>query len=235
MSVTFSWDIERAYHLVAMLENYYPVVKIGGPAIPGPFWAFTPGEYVKAGVTFTSRGCQNRCPWCLVPSHEGSLIHLDNFKSGNLVQDNNLLQCDRIHLRKVMEMLKGQRAIHFSGGLDAELLTWEIAEDLRGLRVQQIFLACDTANDLRYLQRAITRLSGFTRDKLRCYVLLAFNGETISEATARLEDVWEAGCLPFSQLYQPADEWIDYPKAWRDLNRSWSRPAAMKAMHKEKS
>jgi hypothetical protein len=128
-------------------------------------------------------------------------------------------------------MLRGQHAIQFTGGLDARLIDTATADQLRSLRVYQIFLACDTAGSLKSLQRAVRRLA-MPRQKLRCYVLIGFNGETISQATARLEDVWGAGCLPFSQLYQPADQWIDYPKEWRDLNRSWSRPAAVKAMHK---
>ena len=131
-------------------------------------------------------------------------------------------------------MLRGQRAIEFSGGLDSRLVTDIIADDVRSLKINQIFLACDTKEAIKPLRKAIKKLA-LSRDKLRCYVLLKFNpDETISEATERLELIWEAGAIPFAQLYQPPDKWIDYPREWRRLARTWSRPAATWAIHKVK-
>jgi len=126
-------------------------------------------------------------------------------------------------------MLKGQRGIQFSGGLDARLITDRIADDLRGLRINQLFLSCDTKEAIKPLREAVNKL-GLSRDKVRCYVLLKFNpNETISEASERLEMVWEAGCVPFAQLYQPADKFIKYDLQWREFARFWSRPAIMKS------
>ena len=127
-------------------------------------------------------------------------------------------------------MLKAQRkAVIFSGGIDANLVDDWFADEIRGLRVNQLFLACDTEGAIRPLKRAVDKLHHLGRDKLRCYVLVAYNGESIDKAESRLREVWESGCMPFAQLYQPPDEYIKYPKEWRDLARTWSRPAAMKA------
>jgi len=68
---------------------------------------------------------------------------------------------------------------------------------------------------------------------MRCYVMIGRN-ETIEQAEQRLEAVWEIGCMPFSQLYQPPERYIKYPREWRDLNRKWSRPAAIRAAHKSR-
>ncbi len=231
VSVTFTWDARAGRRLVEAWSQYYPVVKIGGPAFYSLCHTFSPGQYVRNGVTFTSRGCNNECPWCLVRKSEGRLMELPDFSAGHIIQDNNLLQCGSRHLDRVFAMLAGQRGIELSGGLDARLVTTAFADRLRGLRIYQLFLACDTAGSLKMLQRAVKRLA-MPRDKMRCYVLIGFDGEAISQATARLEGVWAAGCMPFAQLYQPADQWIDYPKEWRDLNRRWSRPAIMRTMHK---
>ena len=72
ISVTFTWDLKEGHRLRDAWANYYDVVKIGGPAINGELPdEFVPGMYVKHGVTITSRGCNRRCPWCLVPDREG--------------------------------------------------------------------------------------------------------------------------------------------------------------------
>jgi hypothetical protein len=225
VSCTFTWDKKRAERLGMAWGQYYPTF-IGGPAFGGMSEAFVTGRYVKAGVVFTSSGCDNRCPWCLVPCREGQLREYRLFPVGHIIQDNNLLQCSRPHLERVFGMLKGQRSIEFSGGLDARQVTEWVGEQIRTLRIRQVFLACDTDGGLGPLRKAVKTL-GLPRQKTRCYVLCAFNGQTIDEAEGRLREVWHAGCMPFAQLYQPDDQWIKYPKEWRDLARTWSRPAAM--------
>lgn len=232
VSVAFTWDIEEGKRLREAWAQYYPVVKLGGPALNngGFIDRFTPGMYVKRGVTFTSRGCNNNCPWCLVPQSEGELRTIP-IMPGHIVQDNNLLQCPASHRRAVFQMLGSQRrAASFSGGLDARLVTDEVADELRSLRIHQVFLAADTERMLRPLAKAIKKLSFLPRQKLRCYVLIAYDGEMTEQAEARLRKVWELGAMPFAQLYQPPDRYIDYSHEWKSLARTWSRPAAMKAL-----
>lgn len=231
ISISFTWDIEEGKRLLNSWSQYFPEVYIGGPALNDPCDSFVTGRYVKSGVTFTSRGCDNQCPWCLVPNREGKFRYIEGFEEGNIIQDNNLLQAPVHHLDRVFAMLMNQHNIQFSGGLDSRLVNNNIANNLRSLNIGQLFFSADTKDAIKPLRNAISNLDGLVRDKIRCYVLLAFNGESISEATERLELVWEAGALPFAQLYQPPDKYIRYPKEWRDLARKWSRPAITKAMH----
>ena len=229
ISVAFSWDISAGKRLAEAWRQYYPRVRLGGPALCSDANSFIPGLYVKKGVTFTSRGCEHLCPWCLVPEREGRLRLLEP-TPGYIIQDNNLLQTGRTHISKVFAMLRQQtQSAEFSGGLEAALVDGWVAEELRGLRITQVFLACDTDGALTPLQRAVNKLSFLGRDKLRCYVLLGYGGESLEAGLCRLIRVWEMGCLPFAQLYQPPDKWIDYPQEWRILTRTWSRPAATKA------
>ena len=142
VSVTFTWDIEEGKRLQEAWMQHYPIVKLGGPALNGGGvlkFRFTPGMYVKHGVTFTSRSCNNNCPWCLVPEYEGKLRTIP-ITSGHIVQDNNFLQCPPSHRQAVYQMLSSQRrAAEFSGGLDARLVTDGVADELRGLRIHQVF------------------------------------------------------------------------------------------------
>jgi len=129
-------------------------------------------------------------------------------------------------------MLRSQHSIQFSGGLDSRLLTESIVEDLKSLAIKQLFFACDYKEAIKPLERAGRILDGFTQNQLRCYALLAFHGETISEAIERLLAIWGLGFMPFAQLYQPPDKYIEYSREWRQLAWIWSRPAAMKAVMK---
>lgn len=228
VSVAFSWDVAEGERLAEAWAQYYPVVKLGGPAIDGEGDMFTPGVYVKPGITFTSRGCPNRCPWCLV---RGDLRVLP-ITPGYVIQDNNFLACPPEHRKQVYEMLAEQsRAAVFAGGLEARRVTDEIAVELRGVRIREVFLAADSWGALPALEQAVRRLGFLSRRQLRCYVLIGFNGETLEEASERLEAVWRIGCLPFAQLYQPSEQYINYSQDWRKLARKWSRPAVMFACH----
>lgn len=228
VSVTFAWDIPEAHRLAEAWAQYYPVVRIGGPAIDGEGDAFTPGQYVRPGMTFTSRGCPNHCPWCLVRGE----LRLLPITPGHVIQDNNFLACPPEHRRAVYEMLAEQpQAAVFAGGLEARRITDAIAAELQQVRIREVFLAADSRAALPHLEQAVRRLGFLSRRQLRCYVLIGFNGETLDEASERLEAVWRIGCLPFAQLYQGPDRYMDYSSEWRQLAREWSRPAAMFAVH----
>ena len=230
ISVTFTWDIEEGYRLRDAWCNYYSDVRIGGPAISGSNGVFIPGQYLRHGVTITSRGCDRKCPWCLVPEQEGNIKLLD-VKPGYIVQDNNLLATPREHQEKVYAMLRKQKkAAVLSGGLDARLVDDWVTDQFCNMRIKSIFLAADTKGSLNSLARAVDKLAFLGREKLRCYVMIGYNGETQEEATERLQAVWDIGCLPFAQLYQPPDEFINYPYEWKSLARTWSRPAAMRSL-----
>ena len=231
VSCTFTWDIKEVKRLREAWNQYYPTVYLGGPAIDRNGNNFIPGVYIKNGVTFTSKGCNNNCPWCLVPEYEGKLQEIEDFAPGYIIQDNNLLQCSEGHIKRVCKMLRSQRrAAIFSGGIDARLVTDVIAELFRSIKINQLFLAADTTASLLPLQEAVEKLPFLKRDKLRCYVLIG-KDEDIAHSEFRLKRVWEIGCLPFAQLYQPKDKWIEYDSDWKDLNRVWSRPAITKAIN----
>ncbi len=236
VSVTFTWDLEEGKRLADAWGQYYPVVRLGGPAVEGterdgPFVA---GRYVKPGITFTTRGCIRRCPWCFVPTWEGALKCLP-VVPGWIVQDNNLLAAPREHQEAVFEMLRRQgRRVTFSGGLDARLLDDWVAEQLRTVPIAQVFLAADTDEQLPALREAVKRLSFLTRDQLRCYVMVG-RKETIAQSEERLRAVWDSGCLPFAMLYHDEQGRTPEGKEWKDLVRSWCRPALTKVILKERA
>jgi len=225
VSVTFTWDISEGYRLCEAWDKYYEDVRIGGPAIDAqPPGDFEPGFYVKDGITFTSRGCPYKCIWCLVPDREGELRLLD-VKPGNVIQDNNFLATPREHQADVFEMLRGQdQQIEFRGGVDKRLVDDWFVEQIKSIRLKRLYMAADTRGSLGSLEDAVNKLGHLTREQLSCYVLIGYGGEKIWDAERRLRAVWEIGCMPFAQLYQPPDKLIKYSDDWKKLARIYSRP-----------
>lgn len=226
ISVTFTWDILESELLYRSWSRFYSDVQLGGPAFDDPGGEFIPGCFVKHGVTITSRGCGGSCDFCLVPKREGSIRELP-IRDGWDVADNNLLACSQNHVENVSEMLRKQpEPIKFSGGLDAKLFqSWHV-ELLKTIRLKFAWFACDNPGSFQYLERVADLMSDFSIEKKRCYVLIGYNGESVTYAEQRLKSVYQLGFLPFAMLWRPADNKKKWTQEWRRLARRWSRPAA---------
>jgi len=231
ISCTFTWDKPIVERLKQEWSMYYEDVDVGGPAYNDEGGEFTPGLFMRKGVTITSRGCNKKCKWCFVPKREGGLREL-SIKDGWIVQDNNLLQCSDKHIREVFDMLKRQpKPIEFKGGFDATIFKEWHRYLLDELRLKTVWFACDTPSSIKPLERVSRILDGISMNKRFCFVLIAFDNETLLQAEKRLETVYNLGFLPFAQLYQTEQKRL-YSKAWKQLARKWSRPAAFKAYMK---
>lgn len=245
VSVTFTWDIARGQRLLvawrqrwnSMNKTHFAKARknwpwIGGPALNNPNGDFVPGRFLKKGITITSRGCPKRCPWCLVPVRQGELRELSFIHPGNIIQDDNLLACSRIHVEAVFWMLSQQkRGAVFSGGLDIDYLQPWHTDLLKTIKIAKsgLWIACDRQADLNRLAKAKDLLGDFPIEKRRCYVLIGYDGDTPDAAERRCEQIYddERGFLPFAQYYQPDSlKKRTVPKEWQPTVRKWSRPAA---------
>ncbi len=233
ISCVFTWDKDLAEELAFQWEGRTDKpVKIGGPAYGSESNGFEQGMYIKPNIVFSTRGCNNNCPWCIVPQIEGKLRELP-ICQGNIIQDNNFLQANRVHKDKVFEMLKHQKGICFKGGLETDLIDDHFIENVTSLRISELWLACDTDGSLNSFKLACAKLkaAGFTREKVKCYALI---GDDMNRNEARLQEIYEAGAMPFAQLRRDfSDTKTEYGKEWNSFARMWQRPAAIRA-HMEK-
>ena len=226
ISVAFTWDIKRAEWL-ANQWKYVAPVKIGGPAFNEKGSDFIPGMYMKNGYVITSRGCRNRCWFCSVPKREGYELRELPITNGWIITDDNLLACSEKHINGVFEMLKHQpHRPQFSGGLEAKLLTSEMANRLKELNPTSMFFAYDTPDDYDPLVQAGKYLSdaGFTKNNhiARCYVLIGYKNDSFEKAEIRLRQAWDAGFFPMAMLYR--DFIGKYNLEWKRFQREWANP-----------
>lgn len=229
ISCTFTWDMDEAEDLAFQWEGMTnKPVKIGGVAYHSPVDDFVPGMYIKKNIIFTSRGCNNNCRWCGVRQIEGTLRELPIYE-GNIIQDNNFLQCSRQHKDKVFDMLRTQHGICFRGGLEPDLIDDHFISNIQSLRIAELWLACDTDGALPTFKKACKKLTdaGYDRNKIKCYSLI---GHDMEKEEARNREIYNAGAMPFSQLERDFSRHkTEYSKEWKEFERTWQRPAATKA------
>ena len=223
ISVTFTWDIPRAEYLHKAWMDVHPVVKIGGPAMGDPGCEFVPGRYLKHGEVITSRGCPNKCGYCMAQAREG-VIREYPVADGYRVHDNNLLATSREHFASVIEMLKRQKESPiFSGGIEARRLTKWHAEMMRSCMPKTIYFANDRPGDIEHIKTAVKRCidAGFTNNHMAAYVLAGYKNDTPERAEQRINATWDAGCLPYLMIYigedgrKPSREWLSFKSGWR--------------------
>lgn len=247
VSVSFTWDNERAEWLAEQWQRIAPV-KIGGVGWRSeehphgdPGADFTPGRYIKHGYTFTSRGCPRRCWFCSVWKRD-PVPRLLPIQDGTNILDDNLLACPRPHVEAVFRMLQRvsreqRKRVEFTGGLEARALEDYQVGLLADLKPRPtMFWAYDPGDKYETLQSAAKRLldAGFTRasHRLRCYVLIGHKGDTFHRAEKRLTDMLTLGFTPMAMLWRP-----ETPKEmqhapgpeWRAFQRRWARPAIIHA------
>ena len=225
VSVTFTYDLPQAEKMAAAWRHIAPV-KIGGPATGMAGGDFTPGLYLKPGYVITSRGCPNRCWFCMAAKREGDIRELPITDGWNIL-DNNLLACSESHVLHVFQMLTSQpRRAEFTGGLEASRVTPMVARMLVELNPRRIYFAYDTPDDWQPLVTAVDLLRQVGLPEfshiLSAYVLIGYPKDTIAEAAARLRFVLSLGVLPFAMLYR--DEAGKVDQKWRRFQRECCRP-----------
>lgn len=239
ISCTFTWDKAECEKLASEWEKRTnKPIKLGGPAFGSSAEDFQQGMYIKPNIIFTTRGCNNNCPWCIVPKLEGRLKELP-IRQGNIIQDNNFLQASRIHKEKVFAMLRTQKNICFKGGLDVELIDDHFCDALQSLfytkgsrkcsRISEVWLACDTDAALPQFKKAVAKLikAGIKPYKISSYALI---GDDMAKNEVRLREIYHTGAMPRAQLYRDfSDTKTEYDMDWRGFEKMWCRPAATKA------
>lgn len=165
----------------------------------------------NGNILFTTRGCIRRCSFCVVPKVEGSINSpkneiyslLDKNHKRVFIWDNNILAAP--NFSKVIEDLKKfNKKVDFNQGLDARLVTPEIAKKLRELKLPFLHLAYDDKSARNKVKRAIQYLKdvGFKGKKMIFYTLFNHK-DTPDDFLNRLKDLMKWGVVSYPMRFEP--------------------------------
>lgn len=133
-----------------------------------PDYSFYPQINDKTAYGFLTRGCPNTCKWCVVPEKEGKIApYMDieeiaiNGRKEIILMDNNILASD-YGLEQIEKIAKLKLRVDFNQGLDARLVTPEIAALLAKVRwIKRIRFGCDTPAQIAECERATSLIDKF--------------------------------------------------------------------------
>lgn len=160
-----------------------------------------------------TRGCPNRCPWCVVPEMDGGSVHrvarLSDFWSGQdtvRLLDDNIMADEDVFVDACRELHDaGVRVIWEA--LDARLVTPRSAAALASVRhAKSIHFAWDGPSQDEAVPAAIEtlRAAGLKPWRLMFYVLVGYN-TTREYDMHRITELRRLGANPFVMPYDRSD------------------------------
>ena len=139
-----------------------------------PDYSIYPNIPKDTAYGFLTRGCPNKCRWCVVPKKEGAIrpymdvdeIAIDGRRK-LVLMDNNILAAGDYCIQQLQKIIERGYRVDFNQALDARLVTDEIAQLLakvKWLDNNRIRFGCDTHGQIAECERAMNMINryGFT-------------------------------------------------------------------------
>lgn len=120
---------------------------------------------------FLTRGCPNKCPWCVVPRKEGAIrpymdvdeIAVDG-RRNIILMDNNILAAGDYAVEQLEKVIERGYHIDFNQAMDARLVDDRFARLLakvKWLDHNRIRFGCDTHAQIAECERAIALINSY--------------------------------------------------------------------------
>jgi len=166
---------------------------------------------VGGSIVFSSRGCIRSCPYCAVPQIEKSLNSLKRSIKHLLwpghrrviLFDNNFLANPGWEsiLGEIEEL---DLTVDFNQGLDARLITEDVARRISELKIELVRLSYDYREMARYVKRAIDNLTsqGIDGRRILVYALYNFTDDP-EDFFQRMRDILQWGAVCYPMRFQP--------------------------------
>ena len=158
-----------------------------------------------SALGFLTRGCPNKCSWCIVPQKEGNIKpnadieeFLDNRKSAVLM-DNNVLASEH-GLNQIEKIINLKIKVDFNQGLDARLIDDSVAKLLSKVKwLHPIRMACDTQSQMDSIFKATQLLRWHNATPMTYFVYVLV--KDIPDALERVKFLKGLNLDPFAQPY----------------------------------
>ena len=185
---------------------------------------------------FLTRGCPNKCDFCIVPKKEGGIrpyMDIDEFLCGRksaVLMDNNVLACQH-GLEQIEKIVRRGIKVDFNQGLDARLIVKDksIAKLLGKAKwIEYVRMACDRESMMPIIGEAVAWLaeSGIKPYRIFVYMLV----RDIDDAYRRAVFLKQLGVTPFAQPYRDFENNIEPSIEQRHFARWVNHKAVFKTV-----
>lgn len=186
---------------------------------------------------FLTRGCPNKCKWCVVPRKEGHIrpymdvdeIAIDG-RTKLVLMDNNILAAGDYAVSQMEKIIERGYRIDFNQALDARLVDARFAHLLAKIKWidRRIRFGCDTHGQIKECERAIALINSYGYHGE--YFLYTMLNDDFDECFERIMYWWEISqrcreehkpnIYPYAQPYRDPDDPRKYPppsgrKTWQ--------------------
>lgn len=195
-----------------------------------PDYSVYPSIDSKTAYGFLTRGCPNRCKWCVVPKKEGNIrpymdveeIAIEGRKN-LILMDNNILASD-YGLEQMEKIAKLGLRVDFNQALDARLVTDEIARLISRIKwIKRIRFGCDTPGQISECERATALIDKYGYHGEYFFYCILLND--FKESFDRVNHWRQKGrrylphCQPYRDLnnpHQTIPQWQKDLAGWAD-------------------
>lgn len=189
-----------------------------------PDYSIYPHVPADTAYGFLTRGCPNRCRWCVVPRKEGAIVpymDIDEIaiegRKKVILMDNNILAAGDYAMQQLEKIIWKNYRVDFNQALDARLVTDDFARLLarvHWLEHNRIRFGCDTHAQIAECERAMEMISGYGfKGEYFIYTML---NDNFQECYDRINHWWmkmrsarinQAGnwCYAYAQPYRDPD------------------------------
>lgn len=157
---------------------------------------------------FTTRGCINNCPFCVVPKKEGKIrehAEVKEFKNPNsnivVLLDNNFLALPS-HIEKLKKYIKNKWIMDFNQGLDFRLINDENAELLSKVKhYKQLHFAWDLMKNEKGIKKGLDIITKYVKPYRILVMMLCGFDTTLEEDFYRFKELLRYKVDPFVMVY----------------------------------
>lgn len=220
LSVAFTYKLNEAYDRAQRARFFGRRVVVGGPALflmrqgkmfhPLSLVAEVAERYEDAvwrhnnEATFASRGCSEKCTFCIVPFMEGGFSLLPEFTPRPILCDNNLSGLPGEYQDYVIEryVKHGVQLKDANSGFEPHTFTeevyrrWKPLVDAGGGPWRFAF---DDMKEAVEVRRVFKMLRNEPERRKRVYVLIG--NEPFAACMERIQETIASGCEPHCQPY----------------------------------
>lgn len=198
-----------------------------------PDYSLYPSIDNKTAYGFLTRGCPNKCKWCVVPRKEGNIrpyMDVDDVavdgRTNLVLMDNNVLACD-YGLEQIQKIIDRGYRVDFNQALDARLVTDDIAKLLAKVRwIDVIRFGCDTPRQIEECEEAMSMIDSYRKNPAQ-YLMYTMIGNDFDEALNRLSH-WKT----FKRVRIVAQPFRDVDNP-HQIVPQWQKDMARWAMRRE--